>query len=158
MDNSPAKLPPGWREFTECNGPSGIDPDGGRWVKRYVRDEVRIVADCNPEADMAKYKDENALDTAWMIHENEKVPVEPQEPEPAPEIFDPPSVKHSCDYHSRPDRGCRECWSVLHQNNDTYFCHGERMGMNLRETLEFIGMFHGPQWRAWRKARNEAKK
>ena len=59
-----SELPPGWMRKREENpGPNS------RWVSYIVRPEIRIVEDCNPEADVAKYKLDDALQKAWEIHE-----------------------------------------------------------------------------------------
>ena len=51
-------------------------------------------------------------------------------------------MKHHCDCHSRADRGCRECWSILQGNLDVYFCQTEQAEMeakDLRDRLDDAG-------------------
>jgi len=57
-------------------------------------------------------------------------------------------MKNHCDQHSSATRGCRECWSIVHQNVDEYFCQAERARREVRETRE-EAVKRLAEWKAW---------
>lgn len=61
-------LPPGWKRILQQNLDENGEPQG-RWAKILLRQELRIIEDCNPEADVAKYKHHDPVQRAWDVHE-----------------------------------------------------------------------------------------